>query len=149
MTAPAPNPSNPPLDTNAQVIAVFRERGGDVPAPYADPPPMVLLHVIGRRTGREYVVPMRAMVAGPSLYVFASAHGSATHPDWYRNLVASPDIVIEQGTETRPVHAVEVAGPERAEIFARQVARFPVFAHYEADTGRTIPVIRLDPRPER
>lgn len=133
-------------DVNADVIAIFRANGGVVPAPYDDPPPMVLLHTIGARSGREHVVPMRAMPDADALYVFASAHGSPRHPDWYHNVVANPDIVIEVGTETLPVHAREVSGPERDAIFARQAERFPVFADYERRLGRRIPVIRLTRR---
>jgi deazaflavin-dependent oxidoreductase (nitroreductase family) len=131
---------------NAAVIAEFRANGGKVAAPYDDPPPMLLLHTIGARTRREHVVPMRCLPDGDSWYVFASAHGSDRHPDWYRNVVAHPDFAIEQGTETIPVRTTELLGEERDAIFARQAARFPIFAEYERKLGRTIPVIRLDRR---
>jgi hypothetical protein len=49
-------------------------------------------------------------------------------------------------TETTPVRATEILGEERDAIFARQAARFPVFAEYERKLDRTIPVIRLDRR---
>jgi len=135
------------LDTNAAVIAHFRANKGQVPAPYDDPPPMVLLHTIGAKSRREHIVPMRAMVDGEALYVFASAHGSPRHPDWYYNLRAHPEIVIEIGAETIPVRAVELHGAERDAIFARQAARFPIFAEYARRLERTIPVIRLERRP--
>lgn len=133
-------------DWNAEVIAEFRANGGEVAADYDDPPPMLLIHTIGARSGREHVVPMRALVDGEALYVFASAHGSPRHPDWYRNLVARPEVEIERGRETVPVRATEVVGAERDAIFARHAARFPVFAAYARRLERTIPVIRLDPR---
>lgn len=133
-------------DWNAEVIAEFRANGGAVAAPYDDPPPMLLIHTIGRKSGREHIVPMRCMVDGEALYIFASAHGSERHPDWYYNIVANPDIVIEKGTETIPVHATEVTGEERETIFARHATRFPVFAEYQSKLTRTIPVIRLDRR---
>jgi deazaflavin-dependent oxidoreductase (nitroreductase family) len=87
------------------------------------------------------------MPAGDAFYVFGSAHGKPTQPDWYYNLVAHPDITVERGTESLPVHATEVTGEERDRIFARQAARFPIFAEYEHRLQRTIPVIRLEPRP--
>ncbi len=133
-------------DWNATVIAEFRANKGEVAAPYDDPPPMLLLHTIGARGGREHVVPMRCLVDGDTIYVFASAHGSDRHPDWYRNVVANPEFMIERGTETIPVRATEVLGAERDAIFARHAARFPVFAEYERTLDRTIPVIRLDRR---
>jgi deazaflavin-dependent oxidoreductase (nitroreductase family) len=133
-------------DWNAEVIAEFRASGGAVAAPYDDPPPMLLIHTIGAKSGKEHVVPMRCLPDGEALYVFASAHGSERNPDWYHNIVAHPDITIEKGTETTPVRATEVRGAERDAIFARQAARFPVFAEYERKLERTIPVIRLDRR---
>jgi deazaflavin-dependent oxidoreductase (nitroreductase family) len=131
---------------NAEVIAEFRANKGEVASPYPDPPPMLLLYTSGARSGREHVVPMRCLPDGDTLYVFASAHGSVRNPDWYHNVVADPDITIEKGTETIPVHATEVFGEERDAIFARQADRFPVFAEYERTLDRTIPVIRLDRR---
>jgi deazaflavin-dependent oxidoreductase (nitroreductase family) len=133
-------------DWNAAVIAEFRANRGEVAAPYDDPPPMLLLHTIGARSGKEHVVPMRCLPDGEALYVFAPAHGGERHPDWYHNLVAYPEIAIEKGTETIPVRATVVRGEERDAIFARQAARFPVFAEYARRLERTIPVIRLDRR---
>ncbi len=131
---------------NAPVIAEFRAKRGEVTAPYDDPPPMLLLHTIGARSGREHVVPMRCLPDGDRLYVFASAHGSDRHPDWYHNVIAHPDFTIEKGTETILVHATQAHGAERDAVFSRQAARFPVFAEYERTLRRTIPVIRLERR---
>jgi deazaflavin-dependent oxidoreductase (nitroreductase family) len=131
-------------DWNAKIIAEFRANKGEVKAPYDNPPPMLLLHTIGARSGRDHVVPMRAMVDGETLYVFASAHGSERTPDWYYNLIANPVITIEKGTERITVRATEVVGAERDAIFARHAARFPTFAAYQRKLTRTIPVIRLD-----
>jgi len=133
-------------DLNAGVIAEFRANRGDVAAPFDDPPPMLLLHTIGAWSGREHVVPMRCLPDGDTLYIFASAHGSDRHPDWYYNIVANPDITIEKGTETIPIHATELTGADRDTVFARQAARFEVFADYERKLDRTIPVIRLHRR---
>jgi deazaflavin-dependent oxidoreductase (nitroreductase family) len=136
-------------DWNAEVIAEFRANRGEVAAPYDDPPPMLLVHTTGARSGKDHIVPMRALPDGNALYVFASAHGSDRQPDWYYNLVANPDITIEKGVESIPVRATEVHGAERGAIFARHAARFPIFTEYERTLARTIPVIRLDPREPR
>jgi hypothetical protein len=54
-------------DWNAEIIAEFRANKGEVKAPYDNPPPMLLLHTIGARSGRDHGVPMRAMVDGETL----------------------------------------------------------------------------------
>ena len=133
-------------DPNAAIIAEFRANQGEVEAPYDDPPPMLLIHTIGARSGKDHIVPMRGIPEGDSFYIFASAHGIDRNPDWYYNLVAHPDITIEKGTDTFPVRATPLTGAQRDLIFARQAARFPIFAEYERKLTRTIPVVRLDPR---
>ena len=130
---------------NVEVIAEFRANGGEVAAPYEDPPPMLLLHTIGARSGQNHIVPMRGIADGDSFYVFASAHGNERHPDWYHNLKAYPEVMIEVGTETLSVSASEILGEERDRIFARHASRFPVFAEYQSRLERSIPVIRLEP----
>jgi deazaflavin-dependent oxidoreductase (nitroreductase family) len=134
---------------NADVIAEFRANHGEVAAPYDDPPPMLLIHTVGAKSGREHMVPMRGIPDGDSLYIFGSAHGSERNPDWYYNLVANPEILIEKGDETIPVRATEVHGAQRDLVFGQHKARFPVFADYEGTLARTIPVIRLDRREPR
>ena len=131
-------------DWNAEVIAEFRANRGAGASPYPDPPLMLLLHTIGAKSGREHIVPMRCLPDGDRLHVLASAHGSARHPDWYHNLVAHPDIVIEHGVETIPVRATELHGAERDAIFARHAARFPIFADRARTLACTIPVMGLD-----
>lgn len=132
---------------NAPIIAEFRENGGEVAAPYDNPPPMLLLHTIGARTGREHIVPMRTRIEGDAMYVFGSAHGSARHPDWYRNVIANPDFMVEKGTEIFRVHATELTGAERERVFRAQATQFQVFADYEQKLDRTIPVLKLERRP--
>ena len=65
---------------NAPVIAEFRANGGEVAAPYDNPPPMLLLLTIGARSGREHIVPMRARVEDGAMYGFGSPHGRERHP---------------------------------------------------------------------
>lgn len=132
---------------NAEVISLFRENHGLVPSPIEDdPPPMIIMHTIGARSGQKHLTPLRAIPAGDDLIVFGSAHGKATHPDWYYNLKARPDFEIEIGDELRSVHAEEVTGTERDRLFAAHKARYPIFADYEQRLERTIPVMRLSPR---
>ncbi len=133
-------------NTNEEVIEQFRANGGDVPAPYPDPPPMLILHTVGRRSGNEHLTPMRSLPDDGGWYVFGSAHGSERDPDWVWNIRANPAIEIEVGTATIPVQATELTGAEREDVFARQVDRFPYFGEMQAKLERPIPVIHLQPR---
>ena len=77
--------------------------------------------------------------------VFASNAGADSHPAWYRNVVAHPDVSAEVGTETRNFLARVAAPAEREPIWTTQKADYPGFAEYEANTSRVIPVVILDP----
>ena len=78
--------------------------------------------------------------------IFASKAGAPTNPDWYYNLKANPDTTVEIGDDTIPVHARVAEGDERDKIWTKQVERAPGFGEYEAKSGRTIPVVILEPR---
>jgi len=75
--------------------------------------------------------------------VFGSKGGADSHPDWYYNIKAHPDMKVEVGDETIDVHAEEVTGSERDAVYKRQATLYPTFAEYERKTKRKIPVIAL------
>ncbi|MFI5694907.1 nitroreductase family deazaflavin-dependent oxidoreductase [Kribbella sp. NPDC051586] len=134
-------------DWNANVIAEFRANEGKVGGNF-EGAPMVLLHHRGRRSGEEYIAPTMYLADenDPAvIYVFASKGGAPANPDWYRNLTAAGDGVVEVGTETYKVAVDELTGDERNRIYAEQARRYPGFAEYEVRTAgiRTIPVLRL------
>lgn len=132
-----------PSDFNRRIIEEFRTNGGKVVGP-AEGFSLLLLHTRGARSGAERVNPVTFQPLGESWAIFATHAGAHKHPDWYHNLVADPETIIELGTETIPVRARLAAGEERELIWARQKAFYPRFAKYEAQTTREIPVIILE-----
>jgi deazaflavin-dependent oxidoreductase (nitroreductase family) len=68
-----------------------------------------------------------------------------THPDWYHNLVAHPDVTAEIDTQTRRFRARTATGDEREPIWSKQTRNLPGFAGYEARTDGQIPVVILEP----
>jgi len=75
--------------------------------------------------------------------VFGSVVGEPKNPDWYSNLVAHPDVVIEVGSDTFEAIATVVEGAERDALFARHAADHPEWAQYQIRTSRKFPVIAL------
>ncbi len=132
---------------NERIIEEFRAHAGHVGGPF-ETVPLVLVHHVGRRTGRELIAPLAYLAdetdAG-TVYIFASKGGAPTNPDWYYNLVAAGHAEVERGTERYAATVTEVTGAERDAIFARQVEAVPGFGEYAARTAgvRTIPVLRL------
>jgi deazaflavin-dependent oxidoreductase (nitroreductase family) len=133
---------------NTNIIEEFRANEGRVGGMF-EGAPLLLLHSTGRRTGKERVNPLMYLPAGDHWVVFGTKGGHIAHPHWILNLEANPNATIEVGTETIPVVARVIReGPERDELYARQVAVRPQFGEYEEKTAghRTIPVIVLTRR---
>jgi len=137
MSNPAPN------DWNQSVIAEFRANAGKVGGPFAGGS-LLLLTTTGAKTGRRLTSPVMYSSDGDRLLVFASKAGAPTHPDWYHNLIANPEVTVEQGTETFNARAVVVTGEERDRLYAEQATRSPQFAEYQTKTTRQIPVVALE-----
>jgi deazaflavin-dependent oxidoreductase (nitroreductase family) len=70
--------------------------------------------------------------------------GAPTNPHWYHNLLAHPEVTIEDGPETYQAIATPVTGEERDRLNAKQAELYPQFADYEKRTTRKIPVIALE-----
>ena len=138
-----PRPSGD--EWNRQVIEEFRENGGRV-SRGLEGVPLLLLHHLGRHSGTERVNPVVYLAVGEHYAVFGSKAGADDDPDWYRNLLAHPEVSIEVGTETVPVRARHLSAAEREPIWQAQKQRVPGFADYEARTSRTIPVVLLERR---
>jgi deazaflavin-dependent oxidoreductase (nitroreductase family) len=132
-------------DWNKRIIDEFRANEGKVGGPF-EGAPVLLLHTKGRKSGRERVNPLVYQSIGDAMAVFGSKGGAPTHPDWYRNVLANPDVMVEVGTETFDVGAQEATGEERDRIWSKQKQDRPPFAEYEKRTTRQIPVILLERR---
>lgn len=129
-------------DWNSKIIAEFRANDGKVGGPF-EGAPLLLLTTRGRKSGAERTNPVMYLDDGDRLLVFASKAGAPTHPDWYLNLLAHPEVTVEVGTRTFRATAVALAGEERDRMYAEQARRYPGFAEYQSKTDRVIPVVAL------
>jgi len=127
---------------NRQVIEEFRANEGKVGGPL-EGVLLLLLTTTGAKSGEQRINPLAYHTDGERLVVIATKNGAPTHPDWYHNLVAHPDVSVEVGTESFEARATVVEGAERDELYAKRVAVMPIFAEYQAMTTRTIPVVVL------
>jgi deazaflavin-dependent oxidoreductase (nitroreductase family) len=130
-------------DFNRRIIDEFRANDGRVGGMFAGAT-LVLLHTRGRRTGAEHVTPLMTWQEDGRLHVIASAAGSPKDPDWFRNLLADPDVSVELGVETFAARATVLDEAARDRIYGAVKAAMPAFAEYEQVAGRTIPVVALD-----
>jgi hypothetical protein len=88
-------------DWNKEIIAEFRANRGKVDSRFkgAD---LLLLHTKGAKSGLEHVSPVRYFIDGDRYVVIASKGGADTHPDWYHNLLANPDVSVSRNTTLQP-----------------------------------------------
>lgn len=132
-------------DFNGKVIEEFRANDGKVGG-FFEGAPLLLLHHNGAKTGAERVNPLVYQQVGGSYAIFASAAGQPRDPQWFRNLVAHPEVTIEVGASTVKARARVAEGSERDSIWTTQKERMANFAEYEKNAApRVIPVIVLDP----
>lgn len=108
----------------------------------------VQLHTTGRKSGQRRSTMLTAPIYGDDRVVLvASKGGDDRHPDWYRNLVADPDVEVTpvNGT-TRPMRARTAAPEEKSELWPVITAAYKGYAGYQRGTDREIPVVICEPR---
>jgi deazaflavin-dependent oxidoreductase (nitroreductase family) len=132
-------------DYNRQLIEEFRANRNKAGGPF-EGRPLLLLTTTGAKSGKRRTTPMMYIPDGDRLLVVASNAGAPTHPDWYYNLVAHPDVTVEVGTEAFDATAIVMQGAERDRLWTRIVELYPFFAEHQAKIPRQIPVIGLSRR---
>lgn len=108
--------------------------------------PTLLLTTVGRRTGRTLTMPLIYGEADGAYVVIASKGGAPTHPGWFHNLSAEPNVDIQVGAEELAATARVAQGDERARLWDAMSKIYPPYLKYQEKTDRVIPVVVLDPR---
>ena len=124
--------------------ATYRVSGGHL-GPRIRGIDVLLLTTIGNRSWKRRTVPLLYLRDGADHIVVASYGGRPHHPDWFRNLQASPHAEVQVGPHRFPVLASTLPSPERGVWWRRAVAEWPDFAVYQSRTEREIPLVRLTP----
>ncbi len=128
---------------NQQVITEFRANGGKVGGQLANAS-LLLLTTTGAKSGQPRVAPLAYWQEDGRYIVLASMMGAPHHPDWYHNLVAHPDVMVEVGDERFPARAHAATGPERERLVAFLDARTPLLTDHQGRTTRQIPIVVVE-----
>ena len=107
--------------------------------------PVVILTSRGASSGKLRKTPLMRVEHEGTYAVVASQGGAPTHPLWYFNLMADPQVELQDGPVRSDRTAREVTGEEKAAWWERAVAAYPDYADYQARTERQIPVFVLEP----
>jgi deazaflavin-dependent oxidoreductase (nitroreductase family) len=126
--------------------AVLRLSGGRVLSS-AFGMPVVELHTLGRKSGRPRGTMLTApIVDGDRVVLVASKGGDDRDPDWYRNLMARPEIELTMAGRRRAMQARRASAQEKAELWPRVTAAYKGYGGYQRRTGRDIPLVICEPR---
>jgi len=129
-------------DFNKQVIEEFRANEGKVGGHF-EGATLLLLHTTGAKSGKERVSPVMTFEDDGKHVIIASKAGADTHPDWYYNIVANPEVSVELGTEKFDAVATVTDEPQRTELYDKVEAISAGFTEYKNKTDRVIPVVTL------
>lgn len=109
--------------------------------------PVVELHTVGRTSGRPRSTMLTApVIDGNRVVLVASKGGDDRDPDWYRNLVAHPEVELTLGGKRRPMRARPASAAQKAELWPQVIAAYQGYAGYRRRTERDIPLVICEPR---
>jgi deazaflavin-dependent oxidoreductase (nitroreductase family) len=106
---------------------------------------ILLLTTKGRVSGEDHTTPLIYREDGEreGWVVVASKGGSPDHPDWYKNLEATPEATVQVKGDRIPVRAESASGDERARLWRLMTEVWPAYDRYQNKTDREIPVVVL------
>ncbi len=108
---------------------------------------MLLLHTVGRKTGKTRAHTLLYVRDGERFIVCASNNGGPHHPAWYHNLRAHPQARVQAGRTHYTVIAEQADSDERERLWGLLLKVRPQYAEYRKRTSREFPIIVLKPLP--
>ena len=107
--------------------------------------PVIIVTMRGRTSGKVRKIALMRVEHDGEYALVASHGGASKNPVWYDNLVAHPEVMIQDGPQPHDYIVREVFGDERAAWWERSVPVFPPYADYQLKTDRLIPVLVASP----
>jgi deazaflavin-dependent oxidoreductase (nitroreductase family) len=106
----------------------------------------LLLTTRGHKSGQLRRTPLVYGQDGDRFVIIASRGGNDSHPAWFLNVEADPEVEIQVLAEHHRLRARIAEGEERAAKWKMMVEIFAEFGDYQKKTSRQIPVVILEPR---
>ena len=108
--------------------------------------PVIIVTNRGRKTGAIRKTPLMRVADGKNYVLIASQGGAPTHPQWYFNLKADPNVEIRDRAEVFSMRVREVDDQEeRQRLWELAVEAYPPYEDYQQKTDRLIPVFIAEP----
>lgn len=129
---------------NKGLIADLRANGGKATSGPFKGRDVLILTTRGAKSGLARENPLVYTRDGNHFVIVASKGGSPTHPSWFHNIVAHPDVTIEVSGEKFKAKAHVPDGDEYERLYKQHADINPNFYEYRKRTSRKIPVVVLE-----
>lgn len=129
----------------ADHVKVYVESGGKEGHHWQPGVPTLLLTTRGKKSGAARRTALIYGRDGDDYVVMASYAGAPSHPDWYLNLEADPEVVIQVGEEILPARAYTAGPQDRERLWKTMTAIWPDYDEYATKTSREIPLVTITP----
>jgi len=106
--------------------------------------PIVVITSVGAKSGHLRKNPVMRVERDGTYVAIASMGGAPTNPEWYHNLLAHPEVELQDGAERHTYTARLVHGDERQDWWDYAVHTWPTYGEYQKRTDREIPVFLLE-----
>ena len=123
-------------------VKVYRETDGEQGYLW-NGAPILLLTTTGRTSGEARTSALIFGRDGDDLLLVASQGGAPTHPNWYHNLSANPDVEVPVQGDVFPATARTAADDEKPRLWSIMTDAWPNYDAYQERTDRQIPVVVL------
>lgn len=107
--------------------------------------PVLLLTTTGRKTGKARTWPLNYYPYAGGVVVVASNRGQPPFPQWYCNLLARPEAMIQRRAKRQRVRARVASEEEAARLWPVLVELEPLYLQYRTMTDRAFPLVVLTP----
>lgn len=105
---------------------------------------IVLFTTTGAQSGKKRFVPLMRVEENGVYAMVASKGGDPKHPSWYFNVVANPEVTVQDGDKVSTGTARQIEGDEREHWWKLAVEAYPPYAEYQTKTTRQIPVFLVE-----
>jgi deazaflavin-dependent oxidoreductase (nitroreductase family) len=103
---------------------------------------VVELRTTGRRSGLARSTMLTApVVEGERVVLVASKGGDDRDPDWLKNLLANPEVVVTIAGERQKMTARLATAEEDLELWPRVVAAYKPYGSYRRRVNRAVPLV--------
>lgn len=122
--------------------AIYRLSGGRLGARMGNID-CVLVETVGRKSGKQRIVPISCYPYKDSVVISASNSGMERPPGWYFNLKAKPECTAQLGTDRFAAIAEELPKEEADSLLPTIFKINPHQREYREQTERYIPLVWL------